>query len=74
MGAFFLVDDQGAFAVLKEKLRFSEPLQGSRVRQAKKIKVSRKRYLYFWWTIRVSSQGEGHRLTARTNPFTGSRP
>ena len=36
MGAFFLVDDQGAFAALKEKLRFSEPLQGSRVRQAKK--------------------------------------
>ena len=31
-----LVDDQGAFAALKEKLRFSEPLQGSRVRQAKK--------------------------------------
>ena len=42
MGAFFLVDDQGAFAALKEKLRFSEPLQGSRVRQAKKIKVSRR--------------------------------
>ena len=47
MGAFFLVDDQGAFAALKEKLRFSEPLQGSRVRQAKKIKISHKRYLYF---------------------------
>ena len=28
--SFLLVDDQGAFATLKEKLRFSEPLQGSR--------------------------------------------
>ena len=36
------MDDQGAFAPLKENLRFSEPLQGSRVRQNKKIKIPRK--------------------------------
>ena len=48
------MDDQGAFAPLKENLRFSEPLQGSRVRQNKKIKIPRKGYLYFWWTIRDS--------------------
>ena len=50
---YFLVDDQGAFATLKENQRFSDPFQGSRPCRLKRKKHAHKRV----FLVLVDDQG-----------------